>query len=146
MKEFLFWLLIFFLLLIVGCAIPVRNESNDKPLLTASTGVSVPQADGSTVHNPTLPQPKAEDYQHAPSFNWTLLLQIVAGLAFGTTGVGAIKTIRTLGAAVKDAASYGEDMERAETDSDVLQVKAKAAKRQAANKTFSTIAKHRGKI
>ncbi len=127
---------------LAGCAVPVRNESNDKPLLTAPTGVSVPQADGSTAHNPALPQPKAENYQHAPAFNWMLLLQTVFGLVLGT---GAVVKIRTLGAAVRDAASYGDDMERAETDADVVRAKTRAATRQASNGTFTTIDRIRSK-
>ena len=138
--------LILLCIALAGCAIPVRNENNDKPLLVAPTGTSVPQADGSTVHNPELPQPKAGEYKPGGQFNWMLALQIVVGLIAGSTGVGAVTKIRSLGSALRDATSYGEDMERAETDSDAAQVKAKHIQRQTANGTYRTIARTRGKV
>ena len=137
--------LILLCLALAGCAIPVRNENNDKPLLVAATGVSVPQADGSVQYNPALPQPKAGEYKPGSQIDWALLLQIGVGLFLGGTGGAAVSRIRTLTAAVRDSTAFGEDMERAETDEDVSAVKAKNAARQASNNTFKTIAKVRGK-
>lgn len=71
---------------LTGCAVPVRNENNDKPLLTAPTGTAVVKADGTTVYNPTLPQPQAWNYQHEESFDWMQLIQLAlaaAGLGIG---------------------------------------------------------------
>ena len=137
--------LILLCLALAGCAFPVRNENNDKPLLVAATGVSVPQADGSVSHNPALPQPQAGEYKPGSQINWMLILQGAAALLVGTTGFGAVSKIRTLTAAVRDSTAFGEDMERAETDEEVSAVKAKNAARQASNNTFKTIAKVRGK-
>lgn len=131
--------------MLASCAIPVRNENNDKPMLVAAVGASVPQADGSVAHNPGLPQPKADSYQPSATFDWMLLLQIGAGLAFGTTGVAVVGKIRTLATAVKDAAAFADDIEKSTSDDQVMTLKAMHARRQAEHGTFTTIAKSRGK-
>ncbi len=72
-----------------GCAVPVRNENNDKPLLTAPTGTAVTKADGTTVYNPALPQPDKGNYQHEEPTDWMGIaknvLDFAAMIAIGHT-------------------------------------------------------------
>ncbi len=76
-----------------GCAVPVRNENNDKPLLTAPTGTAVTKADGTTVYNPALPQPHGEDYVHTEPTDWTGIARVVLEIALGL-GTGHAVSLR----------------------------------------------------
>lgn len=128
-----------------GCALPVRNENNDKPLLVAPVGTAQLQADGSTVYNGNLPQPKAEDYQHDPGIDPWKIGGLLALLIGGPVAYKGVQRIQHLTQCVKDAAQYGEAMEAAETDGEADQVKIVASHKQAANGTIATIQRIRGK-
>lgn len=86
-----------------GCAVPVRNENNEKPLLTAPTGTAIVKADGTTVYNPTLPQPDQTQYQHAPSVDWMQLVTIGATLLGGGGFAHILATRGRLARAETDA-------------------------------------------
>ncbi len=133
------------LLILNGCAVPVRNEFNDKPLLVAPVGTTQMQPDGSTLYNAALPQPKAEDYQHAPGIDPWKLGGLAALLIGGPGAYLAVQRIRMLTQSVKDATAFGSSMESAETDADVARVKQLHATRQAANGTMRMIQRARGK-
>ena len=76
-----------------GCAVPVRNENNDKPLLTAPTGKAVTKADGTVVYNPHLPQPDAKNYEHTDPVDWMGIARIVLEIALGL-GAGQAISLR----------------------------------------------------
>lgn len=113
-------------------AIPVRVVPTDQPILVAPVGQEVPQADGTTVLNPELPQPKKEDYK-PPVDGWGMVWQVVmlvVTTVLGGGGLAMVSKIGKLKSALQVACNLADDCAVAETDEEVAAAKKRAADKQ----------------
>lgn len=130
-----------------GC-IPVRLVQTDQPVLVAPVGIEQPQADGSVALNPSLPQPKAEDFKPPMGgMQWADMLLNLACLVLGGTGVGAaaLPVIGKLKTGLRITAALADANAAANTDVEVRLAKQAAQQAQDAAGVRKIVQRARGK-